>query len=146
MKTKDLKNGTSEILRKSIKLLPKSDGRKYTFVVLIQVLLGFLDLIGVVILGLIGSLAVRGLSFQEPGDRVGGFLKLLNLENTNLRLQLSTLGLIATLMLISKSVASLYIGRKTLFFLSRRSAYLSTNLVSRLFTKDLSSIQKESLL
>ncbi len=138
-------NTTFELVKKCLDILPKSDNFKYLSVVIVQVLLGFLDLVGVALLGLLGSLAIRGISYQQPGDRVNQVLNLLHLADSTLRVQITFIGLLATVLLVIKSVLSLYLGKKTLFFLSRRSALLSSSLVNKLFSKDITVVQKDSI-
>ena len=140
-----IENETFMLINKCFKALPKSDIRKYFTVVLVQILLGFLDLIGVVLLGLIGSLAIRGLNYQKPGDRVSQLLNFLQISELNLRTQITILGVIATTFLVTKTLLSLYLGKKILFFLSRRSALLSSSLVNRLFAQDITLVQNESI-
>lgn len=136
---------TYEILRKSLRILPKNDNIKYIVVVIIQMSLALLDLAGVILLGLMGSLAIRGISYQEPGDRVQKLLDLINLGSSSLKIQVTVIGILATIFLIFKSLISLYMNKRTLYFLSRRSATLSSSLVNRMFTKDLTFIQSESI-
>ena len=140
-----MKSTTWVVIKKSLDILPKSDTKKYLAVVLIQIFLGFLDLVGVLLLGLLGSLAIRGLSYQAPGNRVSELLSLLHLSDSNLRIQISIIGLLATSLLVFKSILSLYLGKRTLYFLSRRSAILSSLLVKKLFSKDLTTIQSDSI-
>jgi ATP-binding cassette subfamily C protein len=60
-------------------------------VLLIQVFLGLLDLAGVVIVGLLGSLAISGVGSNQPGDRVSAFLKLSQLSDNSLQFQVGAL-------------------------------------------------------
>jgi ABC-type bacteriocin/lantibiotic exporter with double-glycine peptidase domain len=134
-----------KLTKKCLRVLPESDIRKYTLVVAIQVLLGLLDLVGIFLFGLLGSLTIRGISYQKPGDRVSQVLQLVGIENSNLRTQVTIVGLAATAALIIKSILSLSLGKKTLYFLSRRSAILSSNLISKLFSKDITVVQRDSI-
>ena len=133
------------IVRKCIGVLPKSDTRKYLMVVLLHIVLGFLDLIGVAILGLVGSIAINGISFQKPGNRIGKVLEILQLETLNLQTQVTILGFMAIFFLVTKSLLSLFLGKKILFFLSFRSAALSSQLVQKLFSKDITLVEKDSI-
>ena len=45
----------------SIKVLPASDRRRIIVVVIVQILMGFFDLLGVALVGIIGSLSVSGI-------------------------------------------------------------------------------------
>jgi ABC-type multidrug transport system fused ATPase/permease subunit len=119
-----------------ISVFSKKDQRKIAAVVVIQVVLGALDLLGVLLVGVIGALAVTGIQSSEPGNRVGAALKLLNLEDYSFQQQTAILGILATVVLIGRTLFSVYFTRKVLFFIGRRSAVISGDLVHRLLKQD----------
>ena len=53
-------------IRRSLHVLPLKDRRKLTAVVLFQIGFSFLDLLGVLAIGLLGALSVSGTQSQEP--------------------------------------------------------------------------------
>lgn len=128
-----------------MQLLPKKDRIKLILVGLVQILLSVLDLIGVMLLGVIGTLTVAGIGSRAPGDRVQKFLNLIHLEELSLQATVGILGFSATIFLICKTFFALYFSRKILFFLSRKSAELSGTLVSRLLNQSLVKVQENSL-
>ena len=95
-------------------------------------------------MGLLGSLAISGVSNANRGDRVGMVLGFLNLQNSSLQNQVAVLGTIATLTLIAKTLLSLFFTRRTLYFLSRRSAQISSVLISKLLGQSLLKVQERS--
>ena len=115
------------------------------FVVILQVGLGLLDLAGVAIVGVLGALAVSGVASREPGNRVYGLLSFFNLETLTLQQQAIYLGVAAALLLIGKTIISVIFTRKIIFFLSRRGAVISTNLLSRLLAQPLQNLQERSM-
>lgn len=135
---------TSTVAR-CARVLSVKDRKKIVLVVLIQIALSILDIVGVIVIGLLGSLTISGIGSNQPGDRVSAFLNFLNLENLTLQKQVAVLGTISSVILISKTLTSVYFSRKILFFLSRRSAEISSILVSKLLGQDLLTIQKKSL-
>jgi hypothetical protein len=64
---------------RSFSIFERKERKKIYIVMLIQVLLGALDLIGVVMLGLLGSRVISGSSNQPIGDRTAKFLDFLGL-------------------------------------------------------------------
>jgi ABC-type bacteriocin/lantibiotic exporter with double-glycine peptidase domain len=125
-------------------VLEPSDKKKIMIVIVVQILLGALDLVGVGLIGVIGSLAVAGVGAKPPGDRVQWLLNLLQLETFSLQKQTAFLGLMAVLILTGKTVLSMIILRKSLFFLSNKAANLSSVLVTRLLQQPLLVIQQKS--
>jgi ABC-type multidrug transport system fused ATPase/permease subunit len=111
----------------------------------IQIFLSGLDLLGVVIFGLVGSLTVSGLSAKQPGDRVSDFLALLNIQNSTLQHQVTILGSLAAFVLVIKTISTLYLTRRTLFFLSRRGARISGTLLSKMMGQNLLKFQSKSM-
>jgi ATP-binding cassette, subfamily B, bacterial PglK len=130
---------------RSLQVLSRKDKIKVGFVVLLQVGLGLLDLAGVAIVGILGALAVSGVASRVPGNRVNGVLDFLNLENLTLQQQATYLGVLAAILLVGKTIISIIFTRKTIFFLSRRGAEISTNLLSKLLAQPLQNLQERSL-
>jgi len=114
-------------------------------VILLQISFGFLDLFGVMLIGVIGALVITGVSSGEPGDRVSTFLEFVGLQNSSLQVQISTIGLVAAIILIGKTLFSIYFSRRVLFFLSRRGAAVSARMVAKLLRKSLLTVQNRSL-
>lgn len=134
----------STTIARSLSVLTRQDQRRVILVILFQISLSILDLIGVALVGLLGSLAISGVQSQKPNGRISGFLEILQLENSNLQTQATILGLGAAFFLIVRSLLSVIISRKVLFFLSRRSALISSRLISKLLTQSLLEIQAKT--
>jgi ABC-type multidrug transport system fused ATPase/permease subunit len=133
-----------DIFRSASSLLSRRDRIKLFAVVGIQISLSLLDLAGVAIIGAIGALAVTGVQSRSPGSKVNSLLEFLNLENSTLQLQVAVLGLFAAGFLIIRTISSVFLSRKILFFLARRSALLSSKLASQLLRQPLGFIQLRS--
>jgi ABC-type multidrug transport system fused ATPase/permease subunit len=125
-------------------VLSRSDQKKVSAVILLQVIFSLLDLLGVAFIGMIGALAIRGAGSRQPGDRVGLALRILHLDGMPLQSQVAWLGGLATALLISRTVLSILFTRRTFYFLSRRGASLTTSLFSRLLSQSLMGIQRIS--
>jgi ABC-type multidrug transport system fused ATPase/permease subunit len=111
----------------------------------IQIFLGLLDLLGVAIIGLLGALSLNGVQSRPPGDRVSAFLKVFGLFDEPFQTQAAALGVAASLILIARTVISIVLTRKVLFFLSRRGAVISSALMKKLMSQPLVAIQQKTL-
>ena len=131
--------------RMAVNTLGKSDQRKVFIVVLLQVFLGGLDLLGVATVGVLGSLAIRGIQSTEAEGKVGQILNVLQLDSFSFQSQVTILGLTAAALLIVRTILSVLFTRKILFFLSRRGATLSAQLVGKLLSRNLDLIQQRSV-
>jgi ABC-type multidrug transport system fused ATPase/permease subunit len=131
-------------LWRSTSVLSRPDQKKVFAVICLQVTFSILDLLGVALIGMIGALAIRGVSSKEPGDRVGLALRIMHLDHVSFQSQVAWLGIGATLLLVSRTVLSILFTQKTLFFLSRRGAKITATLFSKLLSQTLIGIQSRS--
>jgi ABC-type multidrug transport system fused ATPase/permease subunit len=130
--------------RRAIGMLSKSDRRKMVAVTVIQVFLGMLDLAGVLAIGLLGTLSISGIQSREPGDRVNSVLSLLGLADSSFQNQAIAISATAILLLVGRTVFSILFTRRILYFLSRRSASISENLISRFLAQPYLVVQRWS--
>lgn len=119
-------------LRACLEVFSKKDKQKIFAVVLIQTFLGALDLLGVILVGIIGALAVTGIQSGTPGNRVSRALEIFGVESLTLQQQTALLGGVAAIIFVGRTVLSVLFTRKILFFIGRRSAIISGNLVSKI--------------
>jgi ATP-binding cassette subfamily C protein len=138
------KKWNATTVARSIHILSRSDQRKILLVISIQIFLSLFDLLAIAAVGVLGALAVNGVQSKAPGNRVAQVLELFHLEDFSFQSQVATIGFIAASIMICRTILSVYFGRKTLFFLSRRSAAISSELISKLLTKPLNIIQKNT--
>jgi ABC-type multidrug transport system fused ATPase/permease subunit len=131
-------------LARAFKVLSRTDQHKLAIITLLQILMGGLDLLGVVAIGLLGALSVTGLQSNSPGNRVNAALELLQIESQSFQNQAIILGLGAIVLLVGRTILSIFFTRKTLFFLSRRGAKISAELISRLMSQPLLIVQSRS--
>jgi ABC-type multidrug transport system fused ATPase/permease subunit len=133
---------TRQQLRQVLSVYNKKDKEKLLLVAISQIFLAFLDLLGVALLGVIGALSVYGIQSKSPGNRINQILELTNLDQFNFQQQVAILGGIAAFVLIFKTIVSVFLVRKTLLFVSRRGAIISSNLVRDLFSKSVTDLNK----
>jgi ABC-type multidrug transport system fused ATPase/permease subunit len=130
-----------DIFKLSEILSPK-DKKKLYLVSILQMGLSVLDLVGVTLIGVIGALTISGLRSQTPTGRVGELLSFLGLDGFTFQTQTVILALIAVLLLVTRTSLSVIITRRTLFFLSRRSAEISSRLITQVMAQPLSTLNR----
>ena len=126
---------------RSIRILSSSDQKKVIAVAAIQISMAVLDLLGVIAIGLLGALSVTGLQSQAPGDRVSAALRLLHISNATFQTQALVIAVAAVVLLVGRTILSIFFTRRVLFFLSRRGAKISATLISRLLSQPLLVVQ-----
>jgi len=134
--------GILPAVRRSLKLL--APGRRRLFIVAsaIQVSLGILDLLGIVLVGLLASVAISatGVSGVPAGlDRALQFLGLPDLTLTQVSVIIAVL---AVMVLIAKTVISAILARRIFRFLANRQAEVASNLARRFLNLPLLDVQR----
>jgi ABC-type multidrug transport system fused ATPase/permease subunit len=119
-------------IKRATALITKADKRKYWILTSVQSALSVVDLASVAVVGLIGSIAVNGISQVGPGESTKKWLTIFRLENFSIQSQAAILGLFVGLLLTAKSISSMMLNRRMLFFLGYRSAKISRELISKL--------------
>ena len=139
-------DGTSvwEIVRNSFAVLSMEDKRKLSIVAILQILIGFLDLVGVIVIGLISIISVNGIRSIPTGTRVTEAINLLGLSDFKFQTQVALLGLFAAFLLISRPMLTMFFTRKMVFYLSRKAALISSEMIAKLLSQNLLTIQKRS--
>ena len=131
-------------IARSAKALDRPDRQKIILVIILQIVLGIVDLIGVAIVGILGALAVTGVQSGRSGSRVEWALETLNLNDFSFQSQVGILGALATILLVSRTVFSAFFVRRTYYFLARRGAKISANLISKVLSQSLVSLNSRS--
>jgi ATP-binding cassette subfamily C protein len=133
-----------ETVIQSFRILTPKERTRVGFVALIQIGLGFLDLLGVALIGVIGSLAVNGIQSRTPGTRITAILNNLGLGGLSFQNQVALLGIGAAIVLVSRTLISMYFSKRILHFLARRAAVTSNKLVAKLLNSQLQTIHSRS--
>lgn len=135
---------SNSLLMKSLLIFPQRDRIKLSLMAIIQILLGLLDLVGVAAIGALGALAISGIQSKQPGNRVGELLRWFGIENLSFQNQAALIGLFAVFVLVGRTLLSIFFSRKTLFFLGRRGAQISADLVSKTLSRSYLGIHSRS--
>jgi hypothetical protein len=64
----------SSIIFKAVAILPRAEKPKIIAIIFLQIGLGFLDLLGIAAMGVLGALAVTRVQSQQPGNRIPEFI------------------------------------------------------------------------
>ena len=125
----------------AVQLLESRDQKRIFLVLLVQIFMGLLDLIGVITVGILGSLAVTGIQSKNPSGIIARFLDNLHLSSISLQSQVAIIGFFAVAILLGKTLFSIILTRRMLFFLSFKGGVISKNMVEKLLSLPLAKIQ-----
>jgi ABC-type bacteriocin/lantibiotic exporter with double-glycine peptidase domain len=131
----------NRILIQAFKILPRSDRKRLSRVVAAQIVVGLLDLIGVIGIGLLGTLAVTGISSTVAPTGVLNALSTLRLDSFNFQAQVAIIAIAIGILLIGRTILSVTLNRRILRFLSLKSAEISEEIYSRLINSNLELTQ-----
>lgn len=135
---------TSNIVSRSLAVFSRRDKKFGIAIVLVNVVLGIMDLFGVIAIGLVGSLAVFGISSGKTNQAVENFFTQFGLIGLSFQAQAGILTLAASTLFIGRTVISMFISRRILHSLSRRAALISSELLNKLLQLPIYKIQRKS--
>lgn len=141
IKSRTMQNIRNSIIAKSLTLFDLGDLRKLILTTLVTIFLAVLDLLGVLLVGVVTSIAFNGFTSSAQGKTAGTIVNVLGLGNSNFEVQISTLAIVVVFLFVTKSLVSLFLNRKLLFFLSNRSARLSESLINDYFGMPLEKLE-----
>lgn len=122
-------------IRECIAVIPSATRVRILAVAGIQVFTGFLDLFAVAAIGILGALAVNGIQSKGPGNRVSEVLDFIGISEFSFQHQVAILGTVAAGLMVVRTLAAIFLTRKTLFFLSRQTALVSGDIILKLFAQ-----------
>ncbi|MDO9484871.1 MAG: ABC transporter ATP-binding protein [Actinomycetota bacterium] len=131
-------------LTAALGLLSPTDRRKYRFVVAAQMTTSLLDVIGVLLLGVVGVLAASAMQGTGVPSAFDSVLTQLGLEDLAPASLAAWCAALAALFLLSKSVLSAYLMRRVYRFLGSRQGSVSAGLVERVMAQPLLMIERRS--
>ena len=133
-----------QIVRESLSLLQRRDRWKLGLITVVQMATGLLDLIGVLLLGLVSVLSVAVISGGALPSQVQSLINFFGLENVDEVTLAAWLCVIAGIVLVTKTIATALLNRRTLRFLANRQAALSAQLTAGLLSRPLLEIQAKA--
>lgn len=129
------------ITRECLRILNRRDRKVYWIIIVVQCFLAILDLIGVMVIGIIGSLTIQGVQSRNPQGKTLEVLEVLQLSEFSLQVQVASLTTFAVIVLLVKTVLTMVLTKKILNFLSRRGSETASKLVEKLIGEPLTSVQ-----
>jgi ABC-type multidrug transport system fused ATPase/permease subunit len=122
-------NESFQTIKTIFSLLTKKDVIKLRILFVFQLFSSFFDLIGIFLIGMIGSLTINGIQSKNQSPRIQSILEFINLENLSFQTQIGILGCLTGVVFVLRTFFSLYFTKLTLNFLSYRAAKISSDLI-----------------
>lgn len=133
-----------QAISEALSLLNARDRRLLRVSVIVQMGTSLLDLIGVVLIGLVGALAVATVQSQPVPAQFQTALNSLGFGDVNGQQLVAGLAVAAAITLLTKSVVSSVLNRRVFKFLANRQALVSARLAKALLSQPLTYIQRRT--
>lgn len=130
--------------RQSLLLLSHRDRRLLYIAIALQMTLSALDLIGVLLFGLVGAMAVSVVQSAPLPPVVLSVQESLGLQDLSPQAMVALIATVAAVALLAKSILNFLLTRRLFRFLANRQALVSARLASEFFTLDLKGIKAKS--
>lgn len=131
------------IIRQSLSLFSGREKAKLLALTVFQVAISAFDLLGVILLSLIG-LSVISTSGSNTGFFTQYFYKFFHLTSASPERRLVTLCLMAAFFLIVRALISVIITKRILYFLGHKSASLSEIMLKRMLSQSILQVEESS--
>jgi ABC-type multidrug transport system fused ATPase/permease subunit len=128
-------------VKRYLKILPREDQTKIVFVTIFQCALSLLDLFGILAVGLLGSTILSEKSTNIPEIT---FFNNLGFSRLAYEPKILILGGIAISLLVGRTIVSMFVTRRIMFFFSRRAAKITTSLISKLLSQSILALQRKT--
>jgi ABC-type multidrug transport system fused ATPase/permease subunit len=109
-----------------------------------QILINLVDLVGVAFLGLVGAITISGIQSQKPSASILNILEPLGIDKQPFQNQVSILAIAATVMLIFRTIISLWLTQKTFAYFARKSIEFSQAILNNIFSKRIENVRLTS--
>lgn len=131
-------------MRQSLGLLSTRDRRLLAVSIGMQMATSLLDLVGVLLIGVVGALAITTVQSQPPPDVVQLMQQTLGLEEMSDQDLVLLLSAVAAFLLLFRSVINALLTRRILSFLANRQALVSARLSAALLSMPITFVQRRS--
>ena len=132
------------LVRRATHLLSQRERQTLVLISIGQIVTGFLDIFGVLLLGLVAVLSASALAGSPLPDSLDNALRLSGLENFSTETTIGLVCLLAALALMCKSGLNLVFAKFIYHYLAKRQAGITERLAVSLFSRPLSDIQKRN--
>lgn len=137
-------NPVIQCLKSALWLLPSRTRKTLFLSVLAYMSLSVLDIAGVLVIGALTSIVLRGLNGLEEGNRVGALFDFLGATGISYESKVILLVTLAVSFLVTKSLLALFVSKKLSFFLANRGAEASKSLIAAYFSNGVHKLYNQN--
>lgn len=139
-----INNLSKENFRRIYRVLSTQQRKVLAKLVLAQLILGILDFAGVLLVGIIGTLAISSISNIKISQGILQITSIMNIDHFTLNTQLIILGTAAVIIFLIKTSISIALTKKVMSFMGKIATELSAILISESLKRPLLFLENES--
>lgn len=113
----------------SLNLLSDSDKKHIMLFAILQVIINVLDILGIIIMGVVGALLAKYVVDSKIPEPVFNFMRSINLQNMDIKIIIFIFCLLAAVLFIVKSLLNLIVNFYLYKFLGNCQSLISSNIV-----------------
>jgi ATP-binding cassette subfamily C protein len=110
----------------------------------VQVLINSLDLIGVLLIGVIGVISVQGIQSEGDSSKRSTFLRFFHLSALTFQSQVAILAIFAVSLLVLKTIFSVISQKRVFHFIAQQNAVISEKLYSDILRRSILFIEEQT--
>jgi ABC-type multidrug transport system fused ATPase/permease subunit len=114
-----------------LKIFSKKDQKYFIYIIIVQGLVALMDLIGIFLVGIVGSLITSYLVGVNLNSFLLSFFELVGLRSYSQKLLIIYFSVFIVLFFVLKTIFSIYINRKILLFYAKKQKDFSVSLYSK---------------
>ena len=132
------------LVRSHLNVLTNVDKRKLILISIFQSGTSILDVVGITAIGLMGTISVASLKRESEGSNKIPAIRIFGIENLSFESQTLLLAAISVTCFLSRTILSVILTKKILYFMSRRGSAISSELVGEMLSQPLLIIQQRT--
>lgn len=133
-----------KVIAQAKSTLVKTELRKIKIIAATQFFLSLIDLISLGLIGVLATLTISGIARKSNPGIIEEALDWLSLNTFSIEKQVVILGVSSIVLIIFRSLSSLFLMKRIYYYLSLRGAKLSGQVMNKVVSSDLSRLKKYS--
>jgi ABC-type multidrug transport system fused ATPase/permease subunit len=139
-----MKLKSKSLILECYKILTLAERKKYNWITVTSILVTLLDLVGIFLIGLLTVITLGAIQQQGISSSVNLFLEISQLNNYSVQIQVAFLGILAAVVLISRTLFSMFLSKKMITFLANQCTEVSKTILNGFFYKSISFMNGRS--
>ena len=128
-----MKLKSKSLILECYKILTLAGRKKYNWITVTSILVTLLDLVGIFLIGLITVITLGAIQQQGISSSVNLFLEISQLNNYSVQNQVAFLGILAAVVLICRTLVSMFLSKKMITFLANQCTEVSKTILNGFF-------------